>query len=616
MLDKCLCKHALGDLIIHLDPLLVGPSEKSFLCKNFLAWLGDTFHAELLLGVVCSRVQTLVNHLLRNDLFLRKLLSNIQAGDEYSEYTSCQALCSLLPLSFCGQDLALPTAELFLKHVISKLTVLGDSKSQHGGLSEEASLPMLYASGAGCSDDFDVGTPNLSLMTGVQTSSDNHIEEQQTNLSDICLRQQTPLLRILCEFVNHGGSQREDAGDRTRNREHCQIIQLEDEMLCQEVQMKVVVVRGLERVWEPLASTLARVTSNLASKSISERRRRESITYLTEGYRLWKSLICIRANLNFVDSRSFAANLSLPVYSLLAGTPPCIWRSVLETVSECLCYGTTLGLQSVPPEEPCQLAHTLIRLVRFEGFLWLVPYQKSLGFGGLAESKNGGVSEGRADEPEEEEDEDTYDKGMVQKIVLIILKAVALTTRESRVDSSSGESDSSLSSRESGSSCSSDLIIIERNMSGMYKQVDQWIKSILPVLPDSSLQENLLHLLQEQDDVLIEGLLCMLDTHIALHSPVRENQVQFDSCPAKGFIKLLSILGGDSSVLLDFLVSNETCFLLYLLRFLKFILKDWEGFMSSCGDQYVSTLSVLLNLKSSIARLLNKELFPYNIGPG
>ena len=41
-----------------------------------------------------------------------------------------------------------------------------------------------------------------------------------------------------------------------------------------------------------------------------------SIEYLTEGYRLWKSLICIRANLNFVDSRSFAANLSLPVYSL------------------------------------------------------------------------------------------------------------------------------------------------------------------------------------------------------------------------------------------------------------------------------------------------------------
>ena len=41
------------------------------------------------------------------------------------------------------------------------------------------------------------------------------------------------------------------------------------------------------------------------------------------------------------------------------------------------------------------------------------------------------MCEGNVDD-HEEEDEETYDKGMVQKIVLIILKAVALTTRESR----------------------------------------------------------------------------------------------------------------------------------------------------------------------------------------
>ena len=28
--------------------------------------------------------------------------------------------------------------------------------------------------------------------------------------------------------------------------------------------------------------------------------------------------------------------------------------------------------------------------------------------------------------------------------------------------------------------------------------------------------------LQEQDDFLIEGLLCLLDTHLALHVPARE----------------------------------------------------------------------------------------------
>ena len=88
-----------------------------------------------------------------------------------------------------------------------------------------------------------------------------------------------------------------------------------------------------------------------------------------------------------------------------------------------------------------------------------------------------------------------------------------------RVESSSGESDSSASSRESVSSGGSDMIIIERTMAGMYKVLDVWIKEVLPVLPDQSLQESLLHLLQEQDDVLIEGLLCLLDTHMALYVP-------------------------------------------------------------------------------------------------
>ena len=68
------------------------------------------------------------------------------------------------------------------------------------------------------------------------------------------------------------------------------------------------------------------------------------------------------------------------------------------------------------------------------------------------------------------------------------------------------------------------MIIIERTMSGMYKVLDAWIKEILPVLPDQSLQESLLHILQDQDDVLIEGLLCLLDTHVALYVPGKKEQ--------------------------------------------------------------------------------------------
>ncbi len=53
-----------------------------------------------------------------------------------------------------------------------------------------------------------------------------------------------------------------------------------------------------------------------------------------------------------------------------AGSPASVWRAVMDVVSECLCYGTTLGLQSVPPEEPCQLAHTIIRWA-CRGGLWV-----------------------------------------------------------------------------------------------------------------------------------------------------------------------------------------------------------------------------------------------------
>ena len=104
---------------------------------------------------------------------------------------------------------------------------------------------------------------------------------------------------------------------------------------------------------------------------------------------------------------------------------------IIIKVNEELCYGTTLGLQSSPPEEPCQLAHSLIRLVRFSSFLSRLPHSSSSsGFGG------GGASSANS-----------WDRGLVGRAVLIVLKCVALTTREARVESSSGESDSSMSSR-------------------------------------------------------------------------------------------------------------------------------------------------------------------------
>merc|ERR1719270_2754186 len=122
---------------------------------------------------------------------------------------------------------------------------------------------------------------------------------------------------------------------------------------------------------------------------------------------------------------------------------------------------------------------------------------------------------------------------------------------------------------------------------------------------------------QDQDDVLIEGLLCLLDTHVALYVPGKKEPetALLDTNPSLGFQQLVTIVSRDSSVLLDFLVSNETCFLLYFLRFLKFVSKNWSGFVESCDSQYEEIVGVLIDLKTSINRLLSKSLFPYNIAP-
>ncbi|XP_008562448.1 PREDICTED: protein Lines homolog, partial [Galeopterus variegatus] len=41
-------------------------------------------------------------------------------------------------------------------------------------------------------------------------------------------------------------------------------------------------------------------------------------------------------------------------------------------------------------------------------------------------------------------------------------------------------------------------------------------------------------------------------------------------------------IGFDSTVLLDFLISSETCFLEYFVRFLKLLQKDWNNFFTIC----------------------------------
>ncbi|KFV06405.1 Protein Lines [Tauraco erythrolophus] len=49
------------------------------------------------------------------------------------------------------------------------------------------------------------------------------------------------------------------------------------------------------------------------------------------------------------------------------------------------------------------------------------------------------------------------------------------------------------------------------------------------------------------------------------------------------FLFFLEKIAFDSTVLLDFLISSETCFLEYLVRYLKLLRKDWQQFVDVCN---------------------------------
>jgi len=556
----------------------------TLLFLSFITWTGDTFHRQLTRGEVCCGIKKALHLLLQrqgSETALQKTVNLLKVKDNNVVYSASQALITILPLCHCGQDISIPASEAVLRRMVHDLVASSPSPTS-------SSLLDLMAPG-------EVASLDLTPPPQAPPSPPPTVPNED-------LGYQSWIMVVFSGLLRHGGDGGGGDGDESQDGNPlCVSIPVEEELLCQETQIKCLVIRNIEPYWSQITTNLHNYLRQMGSSSTSPTSPPAQL-YLCEGFKVWKFLISVKANLSFVDSRCFTAHLPSSLPLLHATTPGPVWRAVLDTVSECLCYGSTLGLQTVAPEEPCQLAHNLIRLVRFNSFLSRVPHKASTGFGGSA---------GSGDSAE-------YDKGLVQKIVLLVLKCVALTVREARCESSSGESDSSMSSHESESSCDdSDMILIERNMMAMYKSLDFWVKAALPILPDQSLQDSALHLLSEQDDVLVEGMLCLLDTHVALYMPGKQQQIPglLNINPTKCFMSFLGIVNHDASVLLDFLVSNETCFLLYILRYLKYVVKDFDGFVRSCDGGYAEVIKVLVDLKASVTKLVKKSLFPYNIQP-
>ncbi|CAL1276852.1 unnamed protein product [Larinioides sclopetarius] len=185
----------------------------------------------------------------------------------------------------------------------------------------------------------------------------------------------------------------------------------------------------------------------------------------------------------------------------------------------------------------------------------------------------------------------------------------------------------------------------------------------------------------EEDDLLFGVMLASLRIYCSLKNLSLRSESNTPAVdvfmkemdPHKIFIKFLQQIGNDHNELLSFLLSDETCFLLYLMQYLKLFLKEWKSFIEAhrilknsenitafsseensseqfhipgssklvsyssssssdeeCADAIGSTatddlkcleelafgtVSVLIKLKVAIQKLVDMNEFPYNISP-
>ncbi|XP_063233762.1 protein lines [Bacillus rossius redtenbacheri] len=373
-----------------------------------------------------------------------------------------------------------------------------------------------------------------------------------------------------------------EEGSEDKPPPSCTVISLNDPELLDTSQVKCTCIKALESKWPAIVRKFDGLIGSYSAENEST-----IVTFLG----LWETIISVKANLSVVDTKPFYAHLENLVMLLNSSVPPGIWKHLLGLFNEVLCYGSTLALQDSLAEEPCALAHLVVRSVKDWHLLETLPYRGGSGrFGG-------GAGDG--------------DRPLLQKTALLVLKSVAVTVKETRCDSSS---DSSLGSE--ADDADADMAVIERSIREVLRQLDRCVKALLPFHPETPVAQWVVQLFSDQDDALVEGMVCCLDVAVGLfYRSAAQPALRHALSPAATFAQFLRAVSHDPDVLLDLLVSNETCFLLYLLRLLKFVRRNWAEFVSCCGRELDDTMTVLIGLRFKIDRLVSKDLFPYNINP-
>ena len=312
-------------------------------------------------------------------------------------------------------------------------------------------------------------------------------------------------------------------------------------------EVKYIATKKLDCKWYLLVNRLTHLINDFALEN-----EHVIVSFIT----LWESLISVKANLSITDTKQFYSGLERLMPPLNRHTHPIVWRKVLDLYNEVLCYGSTLALQDVLAEEPCNLAHLIIRTLKDRRFLENVPCGELAGnehrtFNQLNSSASNNIDNGatsssssfivsenndsnNVNSNSNSSENNTISPGssgnanflgstnssertILHKVVLVALKSIAITVKETRCDSSSENS-----SRSGGSGSEDmDMAIIERSLRDVLRKLDSFVKTKLPFHPEAPMAEWMVRLFADQDDWLVESMVCGLDIYTGLGLRIR-----------------------------------------------------------------------------------------------
>ncbi|GAB0096053.1 Protein lines [Sergentomyia squamirostris] len=395
----------------------------------------------------------------------------------------------------------------------------------------------------------------------------------------------------------------------------CQLVTLTDSESFDTGGLKFGMIETLKEEWPSIVDHMSTVIRRWRDFPAAE----ETILAFLS---FWESVISVRANLPIVQTLYFHEPLNDLKKLLSPHLPGTVYKQMLTLFNEALCYGSTLALQDLPPKPTCSFAAQIVLQVRNRWLLRSLPQERAgnpvnfIGLCGENIDYEDGSLRRRRSQPDNTIESATVDKSLLQKLVLLVLKSVAVTAKEVRSDSS----DSSIESTDF--QAVQDMKTLEESIRDALKKLEDFMKDTLQFLPETHFSEILIHLFGDQDDYLIEAMVCTLD--VTVNMSFRNNafpQLVAMLNPVFTFLEFLKMINNSSSLLLDLLISNETCFLLYLLRFLKYIRLNWDMFVTSCQRSTVgnncldSAVGVLKRLRLQIQRLVSMARFPYDIAP-